>query len=195
MRVHFIAIGGSVMHNLALALHAKGFEVSGSDDEFFEPSKSRLAAAGLLPSEPGWHAERITKDLDAVILGMHAMHDNPELVRAKELGIKVYTISCGTNGKMSKMRIPGYGVQSVKTEIDETLLKFIAQETGGTYFVANNKTKLKQIYDEIDKMEKTIIDEEVIENKGDEFLPFLLIALFLFLFELVARYTFLRTNP
>lgn len=114
---------------------------------------------------------------------------------AKELGIKVYTISCGTNGKMSKMRIPGYGVQSVKTEIDEALLKFIAQETGGTYFVANNKTKLKQIYDEIDKMEKTIIDEEVIENKGDEFLPFLLIALFLFLFELVARYTFLRTNP
>ena len=91
MRVHFIAIGGSVMHNLALALHAKGFEVSGSDDEFFEPSKSRLAAAGLLPSEPGWHAERITKDLDAVILGMHAMHDNPELVRAKELGIKVYS--------------------------------------------------------------------------------------------------------
>lgn len=114
---------------------------------------------------------------------------------AKELGIKVYTISCGTNGKMSKMKIPGYGVQSVKTEIDEALLKFIAEETGGTYFVANNKTKLKQIYDEIDKMEKTIIDEEVIENKGDEFLPFLLIALFLFLFELVARYTFLRTNP
>ncbi len=91
MRVHFIAIGGSVMHNLALALHAKGFQVSGSDDEFFEPSKSRLAAAGLLPSEAGWHAERITPDLDAVILGMHAMSDNPELVRAKELGLKVYS--------------------------------------------------------------------------------------------------------
>lgn len=91
MRVHFIAIGGSVMHNLALALHAKGFQVSGSDDEFFEPSKSRLAAAGLLPKETGWHADRITPDLDAVILGMHAMSDNPELVRAKELGLKVYS--------------------------------------------------------------------------------------------------------
>ncbi len=91
MRVHFIAIGGSVMHNLALALHHKGFDVTGSDDEFFEPSKSRLAANGLLPEETGWHPERITADLDAVILGMHAMNDNPELVRARELGLKVYS--------------------------------------------------------------------------------------------------------
>lgn len=90
-RVHFIAIGGSVMHNLALALHNKGFIVTGSDDEFFEPSKSRLAKAGLLPESAGWHAERITKDLDAVILGMHAMNDNPELQRARELGVKVYS--------------------------------------------------------------------------------------------------------
>ena len=91
MRVHFIAIGGSVMHNLALALHHKGAIVSGSDDEFFEPSKSRLAACGLLPTEVGWHPERITPDLDAVILGMHATNDNPELQRARELGIKVYS--------------------------------------------------------------------------------------------------------
>lgn len=91
MRVHFIAIGGSVMHNLALALHHKGIEVTGSDDEFFEPSKSRLAACGLLPKENGWHPERINKDLDAVILGMHAMNDNPELQRARELGLKVYS--------------------------------------------------------------------------------------------------------
>lgn len=91
MRVHFIAIGGAVMHNLALALHGKGYTVSGSDDEFFEPSKSRLAAKGLLPDEPGWHAERITPDLDAVILGMHATEDNPELVRARELGLKIYS--------------------------------------------------------------------------------------------------------
>lgn len=79
------------MHNLALALHHKGIEVTGSDDEFFEPSKSRLAACGLLPSENGWHPERITGDLDAVILGMHAMNDNPELKRARELGLKVYS--------------------------------------------------------------------------------------------------------
>ena len=91
MRVHFIAIGGSVMHNLALALHHKGAIVSGSDDEFFEPSKSRLAACGLLPSATGWHAERITPNLDAVILGMHATNDNPELQRARQLGIKVYS--------------------------------------------------------------------------------------------------------
>lgn len=91
MRVHFIAIGGAVMHNLALALHSKGYVVTGSDDEFFEPSKSRLAAKGLLPAETGWHAERITPDLDAVILGMHATEDNPELVRARELGVKIYS--------------------------------------------------------------------------------------------------------
>ena len=91
MRVHFIAIGGAVMHNLALALQSKGYVVSGSDDEFFEPSKSRLAAHGLLPDEPGWHPERITPQLDAVILGMHAAEDNPELVRARQLGLKIYS--------------------------------------------------------------------------------------------------------
>ena len=89
MRVHFIAIGGAVMHNLAIALKLKGYEVSGSDDEIFEPSKSRLAEHGILPPEPGWHPERITSDLDAVILGMHAREDNPELVRARELGLCV----------------------------------------------------------------------------------------------------------
>lgn len=91
MRVHFIAIGGAVMHNLALALQSKGYVVSGSDDEFFEPSKSRLAAHGLLPDEAGWHPERITTELDAVILGMHATEDNPELVRARQLGLKIYS--------------------------------------------------------------------------------------------------------
>ncbi|MBQ3634800.1 MAG: peptidoglycan synthetase [Bacteroidales bacterium] len=90
-KVHFIAIGGAVMHNLALALHSKGYSVSGSDDEFFEPSRSRLAAKGLLPDATGWHAERITPDLDAVILGMHALPDNPELLRAQELGLKIYS--------------------------------------------------------------------------------------------------------
>ncbi|GHT72612.1 peptidoglycan synthetase [Bacteroidia bacterium] len=91
MRVHFIAIGGSAMHNLALALHHKGYDVSGSDDEIFEPARSRLAAQDLLPEIAGWHPEKITKSLDAVILGMHARVDNPELLRAKELGIKIYS--------------------------------------------------------------------------------------------------------
>ena len=80
------------MHNLAMAVAAKeGYHVTGSDDEIFDPAKSHLEAAGLLPKEMGWHPERITKDLDAVILGMHARQDNPELARARELGLKIYS--------------------------------------------------------------------------------------------------------
>jgi len=91
-KVHFIAIGGAAMHNLALALNSKeGYKISGSDDEIFEPSRSRLEAAGLLPATFGWFPEKIHKGLDAVIIGMHARQDNPELLRAKELGIKVYS--------------------------------------------------------------------------------------------------------
>ncbi|PKA83450.1 UDP-N-acetylmuramate: L-alanyl-gamma-D-glutamyl-meso-diaminopimelate ligase [Ulvibacter sp. MAR_2010_11] len=91
MRVHFIAIGGSAMHNLAMALHDKGDQVTGSDDEVFNPSKSRLESRGLLPEAYGWFPEKITKDIDAVILGMHAKGDNPELLKAKELGLTIYS--------------------------------------------------------------------------------------------------------
>jgi len=91
MRVHFTAIGGSAMHNLAIALHKKGFTVTGSDDVLFEPSVSRLSKYGLLPAENGWYPEKITPDIDAVILGMHARVDNPELLKAQELGIKIYS--------------------------------------------------------------------------------------------------------
>ncbi|GIU70030.1 MAG: peptidoglycan synthetase [Candidatus Woesearchaeota archaeon] len=91
MRIHLIAIGGSAMHNLALALHSKGYHVTGSDDEIFEPSKSRLAAKGLLPETIGWDENRITSDIDAVILGMHARNDNPELIKAQDLGLKIYS--------------------------------------------------------------------------------------------------------
>ncbi|MVX34296.1 UDP-N-acetylmuramate--L-alanine ligase [Myroides sp. LoEW2-1] len=91
MRVHFIAIGGSAMHNLALALHDKGDQVTGSDDAIFEPSKSRLQEKGLLPEKEGWFEDKITADIDAVILGMHAKNDNPELIKAKELGLKIYS--------------------------------------------------------------------------------------------------------
>lgn len=90
-KVHFIAIGGAAMHNLALALHSKGYQVTGSDDEVFEPSKTRLAAAGILPEKMGWFPEKITKDTDAVILGMHAREDNPELVEAQKIGVKIYS--------------------------------------------------------------------------------------------------------
>ena len=91
MKVHFIAIGGSVMHQLAIALHHKGYQVTGSDDEIYEPALTNLAKVGILPGSIGWDASRITPDLDAVILGMHARADNPELVRAQELGLKIYS--------------------------------------------------------------------------------------------------------
>ena len=91
MNIHFIAIGGSAMHNLALALQQKGYQITGSDDTIHEPSKSRLDAKGLLPSAFGWFPEKITSDLDAVILGMHAKADNPELLKAQELGLTIYS--------------------------------------------------------------------------------------------------------
>ncbi|WP_282068877.1 UDP-N-acetylmuramate--L-alanine ligase [Olleya namhaensis] len=91
MNVHFIAIGGSAMHNLALALHNKGYQVTGSDDTIFEPSKSRLEVKGLLPETFGWFPEKVTGNLDAIVLGMHAKVDNPELLKAQELGLKIYS--------------------------------------------------------------------------------------------------------
>jgi len=91
MKVHFIAIGGSAMHNLAIALHKKGYDVSGSDDEIFEPSKTRLEKYKLLPSKIGWDESLINSHLDAVIVGMHARADNPELLKAQQLGLKVFS--------------------------------------------------------------------------------------------------------
>lgn len=91
MRTHFIAIGGSAMHNLALAMHEKGNIVTGSDDAIFEPSRTRLQKKGLLPRELGWYPEKLDQNIDAVILGMHAKGDNPELLRAQELGLKIYS--------------------------------------------------------------------------------------------------------
>jgi len=91
MKVHFIAIGGSAMHNLALALYNKGCQITGSDDTIFEPSKSRLEAKGLLPEQFGWFPEKISDNLDAIVLGMHAKADNPELLKAQDLGLKIYS--------------------------------------------------------------------------------------------------------
>ena len=91
MRVHFIAIGGSAMHSLALALQRRGDKVTGSDDAIFEPSKSRLADAGLLPDRMGWDANRVTADIDGVVLGMHARENNPELIKAQSLGIQIWS--------------------------------------------------------------------------------------------------------
>ena len=91
MHVHFIAIGGSAMHNLAIALKRRGYQVTGSDDEIFEPSKSRLKNNGILPDKIGWNPKMISSKIDAIILGMHARKDNPELLRAQELQLKIYS--------------------------------------------------------------------------------------------------------
>ncbi|WP_340063534.1 UDP-N-acetylmuramate--L-alanine ligase [Ascidiimonas aurantiaca] len=91
MKIHFISIGGSAMHNLALALHAKGYIITGSDDTIFEPSRSRLLKENLLPEEEGWFPEKINEDLDAVIVGMHARADNSELLKAQSMGIRVFS--------------------------------------------------------------------------------------------------------
>ena len=91
MRIHFISIGGSVMHQLAIALQHKGYLVTGSDDEIFEPAAGNLKKEGILPEKTGWFPENITPDIDAIILGMHAKADNPELLKAMELGLKIFS--------------------------------------------------------------------------------------------------------
>jgi UDP-N-acetylmuramate: L-alanyl-gamma-D-glutamyl-meso-diaminopimelate ligase len=91
MHIHFISIGGAVMHNMAIALHKKGYQVTGTDDEIYEPALSRLKKYGILPEQFGWQPAMITKEIDAIILGMHARKDNPELLRAQELGLKIYS--------------------------------------------------------------------------------------------------------
>ena len=91
MRIHFIAVAGSVMHQLAIALHHKGYRVTGSDDEIFEPASTNLKKEGIMPSQTGWHPENITHDIDAIILGMHAKDDNPELKKAREIGLKIFS--------------------------------------------------------------------------------------------------------
>ncbi|MGH2644325.1 MAG: Mur ligase domain-containing protein, partial [Chitinophagaceae bacterium] len=90
-KIHFIAIGGSIMHQLAINLKNKGYVISGSDDEIYEPAHTNLEKAGLLPSDEGWHPEKIISGIDAIILGMHARNDNPELQKARSLNIPVYS--------------------------------------------------------------------------------------------------------
>lgn len=133
-RVHFIAIGGAAMHNLAIAVSKKNnFEVTGSDDEIFEPAYSRLKTHGLLPEKMGWFPDRLHKGLHAVILGMHATNDNPELLRAKELGLKIYSfpeylfqqtrsktriVVGGSHGKTTTTAMILYVLKQLKIDVD-----------------------------------------------------------------------------
>ncbi|TNE73992.1 MAG: peptidoglycan synthetase, partial [Bacteroidetes bacterium] len=132
-KIHFIAIGGSAMHNLAIALNRNGYKVTGSDDEIFEPSRSRLEREGILPVEIGWYPEKITEDLEAVILGMHARADNPELAKAKQLGIRIFSypeylyeqsknkqrvVIGGSHGKTTITSMLLHGMKELNVEVD-----------------------------------------------------------------------------
>ena len=133
MNIHLIAIGGSAMHNMALALNHKGYHISGSDDAIFSPSKERLEKQHLLPEKMGWFPEKITSDLDAIILGMHARIDNPELKRAKELNIPIFSypeyiyeqsknkkriVIGGSHGKTSITAMILHVLQNLKIDCD-----------------------------------------------------------------------------
>ena len=164
MKVHLIAIGGSAMHNLALALHHKGFEVSGSDDAIFEPSKSRLDAYGLLPKKMGWFADKIHDGLDAIILGMHARIDNPELIRAQELNIPIYSYpEYIFNQSMDKKRVV-IGGSHGKTSITAMVLHVLH------HFKINCDYMVGAKLDGFDTMVKLTSDAPIIILEGDEYL-------------------------
>ncbi|MCA0363501.1 MAG: Mur ligase domain-containing protein [Bacteroidetes bacterium] len=163
-KIHFIAVGGAVMHNLALALAAKGYQVSGSDDEIYEPAKSRLEKAGILPDKFGWFPEKINSDLEAIILGMHARKDNPELLRAIELGLKVYSFpEYIYEQSKNKQRIVIAGSHG-KTSITSIILHVLA------YHKRNFDYLVGAQIEGFDLMVKLTEDAPVIVIEGDEYL-------------------------
>lgn len=164
MKVHFIAIGGSAMHNLALALYKKGIVVSGSDDEIFEPSRGRLNKAGLLPASEGWDPARITTDLDYVVLGMHARKDNPELLKAQEMGIRVYSYpEFLYEQSKDKTRVVIAGSHG-KTSITAMVLHVL------NYHQRNCDYMLGAQLEGFDTMVKLTEENEFILLEGDEYL-------------------------
>ncbi len=164
MRIHFIAIGGSAMHNLALAMHDKGYQVTGSDDEVFEPSKGRLTQAGILPEDFGWFPEKIHSELDAIILGMHARKDNPELLKAQELKLKVYSYpEFIYNQSKDKTRVVIAGSHG-KTTITSMILHVL------NYFEKDFDYMVGAQLDGFDRMVKLTKEAPIIILEGDEYL-------------------------
>ncbi|MFT4682115.1 MAG: UDP-N-acetylmuramate: L-alanyl-gamma-D-glutamyl-meso-diaminopimelate ligase [Granulosicoccus sp.] len=164
MRIHFIAIGGSAMHNLALALHHKGDEVSGSDDEIFEPSKGRLKSAGLLPKEQGWFEDKITTNLDAVILGMHARADNPELLKAQKVGLRIYSYPEYLYEQTKSKKRVVIGGSHGKTSITAMILHVLNHhEVEADYMVGAQ-------LEGFDTMVRLTDEAEVVVLEGDEYL-------------------------
>jgi UDP-N-acetylmuramate: L-alanyl-gamma-D-glutamyl-meso-diaminopimelate ligase len=164
MKIHFISIGGSAMHNLALALQAKGDTITGSDDAIFEPSKSRLEAKGLLPESMGWYPEKIHSGLDAIILGMHAKADNPELIKAQELHITIYSYpEFLYEHAKNKTRVV-IGGSHGKTTITSMILHALKYHGVEVDFMVGAQL------DGFDRMVHLTDENEVIVLEGDEYL-------------------------
>lgn len=163
-KIHFIAIGGSAMHNLAIALKRNGYEVSGSDDEIFEPSKSRLDREGILPESIGWDANRIHDGLEAVILGMHARADNPELLRAKELGLRIYSYPEYLYEQAKNKKRVVIGGSHGKTTITSMLLHAISKQKINVDYMVGAQLN------GYDCMVKISDDAQIMILEGDEYL-------------------------
>jgi UDP-N-acetylmuramate: L-alanyl-gamma-D-glutamyl-meso-diaminopimelate ligase len=164
MRVHFIAIGGAAMHNLAIALQDKGYHVTGSDDVIYDPSKSRLETRGLLPEIYGWFPEKISPDIDAIVLGMHAKIDNPELLRAQEIGIEIYSYpEFLLEQSKNKTRVV-IGGSHGKTTITSMILHVMHYHDRDVDFMVGAQLE------GFDVMVKLTEDNEFIVLEGDEYL-------------------------
>lgn len=164
MTIHLIAIGGSAMHNLAIALKDNGHIVSGSDDEIFEPSRSRLAEHNLLPSSFGWYPEKLSGDIDAIILGMHARPDNPELMYAQELGLKIYSYpEFLYNHSKNKKRVV-IGGSHGKTTITAIIIHVLRKLNYDFDYLVGSKIK------DFDVMVRLSDDASLMIFEGDEYL-------------------------
>ncbi len=164
MNIHFISIGGSAMHNLALALQAKGDAITGSDDAIFEPSRSRLEARGLLPKEMGWFSEKISPAIDVVVLGMHAKADNPELLKAQELGLKILSYPEFLYEQSKNKTRVVIGGSHGKTTITAMILHVL------NYHDINVDYMVGAQLDGFDRMVHLTRENEFIILEGDEYL-------------------------
>lgn len=164
MKVHFVAVGGAVMHNLALSLRKNNYNVSGSDDEIFEPAYSNLKNAGLLPENMGWFPEKITADIDAIVLGMHARGDNPELLKAKELGLKIYSFPAYVYEQTKNKKRVVIGGSHGKTSVTSMIMHVLNQSEKAFDYLVGSKI------DGFELMVNFSNQSEVAVIEGDEYL-------------------------
>jgi len=161
--VHFIAIGGAAMHNLAIALHKKGYKVTGSDDVIFDPSKSRLENYGLLPEEFGWFPSKINNGIDIIVLGMHAKLDNPELLKAQELGLKIYSYPEYIYEQTKNMQRVVVAGSHGKTTITSMILHVLDQAGKEVNYMVGSQLKGFDTMVKLDELDTVVLE-------GDEYL-------------------------